>query len=113
MAWARRGIVTPMPNTHGAPSRLVGHARAHPALGIVAAVGAYEVVADVLNDTLGAPLLPSMRKGLERFSWAGLGRRMVPKWSLQAGLVAVGFAGAMAVRARRSPARTAVQTSKR
>jgi hypothetical protein len=99
-----------MSNTASALARPVSHAGAHPALGIIAAVCAYEVVADVLNDTLGASLLPSMRNGVDRFTWAGFGRRLVPSWSLQVGLVAVGFAASTAVRGKR---RAAAQPSKR
>ena len=103
-----------MPSASDTASLVVSQATAHPALGIVAAVCAYEVVVDVLNDTLGAPMLPSMRNGIDRFTWSGFGRRMVPKWSLQAGFVAAGFALSMATRGRgAAAARSAAQVSKR
>jgi hypothetical protein len=102
-----------MSNTPGPATRVASHPTAHPALGIVAAVCAYEVVADVLNDTLGAPLLPSMRGAVNRFSWARFGRRMVPRGSLQAGFVAVGFAATVALRGRRTLSKPSGQTSKR
>lgn len=76
------------------------HARAHPLMGAVIVLCAYEVMADVVNDLLDADLLPSMRGGLERFSWLRVGRKMVPRWSPQGTVVAAGVVGGALLRAR-------------
>lgn len=89
----------------GFPTPIVlPHVKAHPMLGVVAAVCVYELVADVLNDTVGINLMPSMRSRIQRFTWGAFGRRVVPRWSLQAGLVAVGFVGTVAARKRATAA---------
>lgn len=91
--------------TVGSPAQTVlPHVKAHPMLGVVAVACAYELAADVLNDTVGITLLPSMRNGIQRFTWRAFGRRVVPRWSLQAGLVAVGFVGTVAARKRTAAA---------
>jgi len=90
---------------------VVVHAKAHPVMGAVVALCAYEVVADVVNDMLDADLLPSFRHVIERFSWGRVSRALVPRWGPSATVVAGGILAGAAVRAR-SRARGA-QPSKR
>jgi hypothetical protein len=76
------------------------HSKAHPVMGAVVAVGAYEVVADVVNDLLGADLLPSFRGAIGRFSWAAIGRKAVPRWTPQATVITSGIVLGAVLRAR-------------
>jgi hypothetical protein len=87
--------------------------RAHPITAAVIALCAYEVLADVVNDLLDADLVPSMRGGLERFSWLRIGRRMVPRWSPQGTVIAVGVVGGALARTRSRARDANLQPSKR
>ena len=84
--------------------------KAHPVMAAVVAVGGYEIVADVINDLLGADLLPSFRGSIGRFSWAAVGRKAVPRWTPQATVITAGIVLGAVARAR---ARSAGQPSKR
>ena len=82
------------------PQRPSHHATANPILGVVVAVGAYEVVADIVNDMFDAALLPSFRNAIDRFSWRTVRRKVVPRWSAQGAVIVAGIALGAAARAR-------------
>ena len=95
--------------TEPALALVTRHPKAHPVMAAVIAVGGYEIVADVINDLLGADLLPSFRGAIDRFSWAALGRRAVPRWTPQATVITAGIVlGAVAPIPWRSPEAEAV-----
>jgi hypothetical protein len=84
----------------------------NPAVKVLLAGCAYEIVATGVNGWLGEPSLPLLSNGLKTCTWRTVGRRLMPAWSLPAGLVGIGFVLAVTViePRRRRRARNSVRS---
>lgn len=69
----------------------------NPVVNVLLVGCAYEATAAAVNAWLGEPALPLLSNGIKAFTWGAFGRKVVPAWSLPAGLVGVGFVLTIAV----------------